>query len=132
MSGDFWIWSFSGDYHCIQHYGVMCQDRKTAKLRTVYDGLVKAMDEYSFDNCLLTGPNSILKLFNILIQFRWNPVAITAYTEKAFPMISIKLSDCNFLCFLWIKDTFAKSELIHLCFTCLAFRNISSCFGNCT
>lgn len=97
--------SFSGDYHCIQHHGVIRQHRTTTKLRIVYNGLVKAMDEYSLDNYLLTGPNSILKLFNILIQFRWNPVAITAYIEKVFLMISIKLRDRNFLCFLWIKDT---------------------------
>ena len=115
--------SFSGDYHYLPHHGVICQDSETTKLRIMYDGSAKAVgDEYSLNDYLLTGPNSIPKLFNILIQFRWNPVAITADIEKAFLMISIKPSDRDFLRFLWIKDTGKpQSELIHLRFTCLVF-----------
>ena len=111
--------SFSGDYHYLPHHGVIRQDSETTKLRIVYDGSAKAVeDEYSLNDYLLTGSNSIPKLFNILIQFRWNPVAITADIEKAFLMISIKPSDRDFLCFLWIKDTGKpQSELIHLRFT---------------
>ena len=115
--------SFSGDYHYLPHHGVIRQDSETTKLRIVYDGSAKAVgDEYSLNDYLLTGPNSIPKLFNILIQFRWNPVAITADIEKAFLMISIKPSDRDFLRFLWIKDTGKpQSELIHLRFTRLVF-----------
>ena len=116
--------SFSGNYHYLPHHGVIRQESETTKLRIVYDGSAKAIgDEYSLNDCLLTGPNSIPKLFNILIQFRWNPVAITADIEKAFLMISIKPSDHNFLYFLWIKDiSKPQSELIHLRFARLVFR----------
>ena len=115
--------SFSGNYHYLPHHGVIRQESETTKLRIVYDGSAKAIgDEYSLNDCLLTGPNSIPKLFSILIQFRWNPVAITADIEKAFLMISIKPSDHNFLCFLWIKDiSKPQSELIHLRFARLVF-----------
>ena len=116
---------FNGEYHYLPHYGVIRQDTDTTKLRIKYDGSAKAIgDEYSLNDCLLTGPtrNSIPKLFNILVQFRWNPVAITANIEKAFLMINIKLNDRDYLRFLWIKD-FSKSqpELVHLHFTRLVF-----------
>ena len=114
---------FNGEYHYLPHHGVIWQDSDTTKLRIVYDGSAKAIgDEYSLNDCLLTGPNSIPKLFNILVQFRWNPVAITADIEKAFLMISIKPNDHNYLRFLWIKDfSKSQSELVHLCFTHLVF-----------
>ena len=50
-------------------------------------------------------------------------MAITVDIEKAFLMISIKLSDHNFLCFLWIKDIGkSQSELtIYILTTCLVF-----------
>ena len=47
-------------------------------------------------------------------------MAITVYIEKAFLMISIKPSDRNFLCFLWIKIIGTpESELTHLRFNYL-------------
>ena len=56
--------SFSGDYHYLPHHGVIRQDSETTKLRIVYDGSAKAVgDEYSLNDYLLTGPNSIPKLF---------------------------------------------------------------------
>ena len=117
--------SFNGEYHYLPHHGVIRQDSVTTKLRIVYDGSAKGVgDKFSLNDCLLTGPNSIPRLFNILIQFRWNPVGITADIEKAFLMISIiiKPSDHNFLRFLWIKDpNKPQPELIHLRFTHLVF-----------
>ena len=86
--------SFNGEYHYLPHHGIIRQDSVTTKLRIVYDGSAKGVgDKFSLNDCLLTGPNSIPRLFNILIHFRWNPVGITADIEKAFLMISIKPSD---------------------------------------
>ena len=63
-------------------------------------------------------------------------MATTVDIEKAFLMISIKLSDRNFLCFLWIKDIGKpQSELTHLCFNYLFslwVTTIPSYFGSCT
>ena len=102
--------SFSGTYHYLPHHGVIRQDSKTIKSRIVYDGSAKAIgDEYSLNDCLITGPNSIPKLFNILIQFRWNPVAITTDIEKAFLMISIKPSDHDFLRSFGLKISVSHS-----------------------
>ena len=107
--------SFKAEYHYLPHHGFVRQDSETTKLRIVYDGSAKAMgNKFSLNDCLLNCPNSITKLFNILIQFRWNPVRITADIEKTFLMISNKPSERNFLRFLWIKDPYQgqSSELV--------------------
>ena len=41
----------------------------------------------SLNDCLETGLNCIPKLFNILVQFRWHRVAVTADIEKAFLVV---------------------------------------------
>lgn len=102
--------------HYMPHHGVVRQDSQTTRLRIVYDGSARALgDLYSLNDCLLTGPNYIPKLFNILIQFRWHRIAITADIEKAFLMIGIDRTDRDLLRFLWVKDPFKLPyELIHL------------------
>ena len=49
--------------------------------------------ELFLNECLQTGPNLIPKLFDVLVQFRSHPVAITADIEKAFLMIGIVPAD---------------------------------------
>jgi len=114
---------FEGEFHYLPHHGVVRQESETTKLRIVYNGSARAIgDDYSLNDCLLTGPNCIPKLFNILIQFRWNLIAVTADIEKAFLMVGIKPSDRNYLRFLWMKDpSKTNSEVIHLRFTRLVF-----------
>ena len=114
---------FEGEFHYLPHHGVVHQESETTKLRIVYNGSAKAVgDDFSLNNCLSTGPNCIPKLFNILIQFRWNLISVTADIKMAFLMVSIKPSDCNYLRFLWVKDpSMQNSEIIHLRFTRLVF-----------
>ena len=92
-------------------------------LRIVYDGSARALgDLYSLNDCLETGPNYILKLLNILVQFRWHRIAIKADIEKAFLMVCVDQPDQEFLRFLWVKDPCKLPyELIHLRFTGLVF-----------
>ena len=74
------------------------------------------------NDCLMTGPNLIPKLFNILVKFCWNIVAITADIEKAFLMISIRPSDRDMLRFLWFNNSEqADSEMTHFKFAQLVF-----------
>ena len=107
----------------LPHHGVVQQDSQTTKLRIVYDGSARALgDLYSLNDCLETGPNYILKLLNILVQFRWHRIAITADIEKAFLMVGVDQPDREFLRFLWVKDPCKLPyELIHLRFTWLVF-----------
>ena len=52
--------------HYLPHYAVIRQDKQTTKVRIVYDGSARsAANSFSLNNCLMTGPNLIPKLFNI-------------------------------------------------------------------
>ena len=70
----------------------------------------------------MTGPNLIPKLFDILIKFRWNLIAVMADIEKAFLMISIHPNDRDMLRYLWFKEP-AKidNEVAHFRFARLVF-----------
>ena len=89
----------------------------------MYDGSTRSAENpLSINDCLLTGPNLIPSLFNILIRFRWNAIAITADIEKAFLMIAINHTDRDMLRFLWFKEpTDVNSEIGHFRFNRLVF-----------
>ena len=110
-------------FHYLPHHAVIRQDKPTTKVRIVYDGSAKSTSTpFSLNDCLMTGPNLIPKLFNILVQFRWNIVAVTADIEKAFLMIGIRPSDRDMLRFLWFNNPEQPdSEVTHFRFTRLVF-----------
>ena len=115
--------SYNLPVHYLPHHGVVRQDSQTTKLRIVYDGSARALgDLYSLNDCLQMGPNYIPKLLNILMQFRWHRIAITADIEKAFLMVGVDPPDRDFLRFLWVKDPLKLPyEVIHFRFTRLVF-----------
>ena len=86
--------SGASQVHYLPHHPVVRQDKQTTKVRVVYDGSAKSVESpLSINDCLLTGPNLIPNLFNILIRFRWNIIAVTADIEKAFLMNAIHRDD---------------------------------------
>ena len=109
--------------HYLPHHGVVRQSSETTKLRIIYNGSARAFNnESSLNDCLETDPNHIPKLFDILVRFRWNRIAITADIEKAFLMIAVDKGDRDFLRFLWAKGPLKSAyELVHLRFTRLVF-----------
>jgi hypothetical protein len=109
--------------HYMPHHGVIRTDRKTMKLRVVYDGSAKPNEnKLSLSDSLQTGPNFIPHLFDVLLKFRWNPVALTADIEKAFLMISIDPPNRDMLRFLWLKDPGDLStEILEMRFCRLVF-----------
>ena len=109
--------------HYLPHHCVVRKDKVTTKLRVVYDGSATTdTRNYSLNDCLLTGPNLIPQIFDLLVRFRQNPVGMVADIEKAFLMIGINEEDRDMLRFLWLKD--AKdlhSEILKLRFRRLVF-----------
>jgi hypothetical protein len=109
--------------HYLPHHCVIRSDKVTTKLRVVYDGSATTETRnYSINDCLLTGPNLIPQIFDLLVKFRQNPVGLVADIEKAFLMIGISEEDRDMLRFLWLKD--AKdphSEILKLRFCRLVF-----------
>ena len=67
----------SKNVHYMPHHGVVRRDKQTTKLRVVYDGSATPGDgELPINDCLHPGPNLIPKLFDVLVKFRYHPVAL--------------------------------------------------------
>ena len=78
------------------------KDRETTRLRIVFDGSAKTADrQYSFNDYLETGPNSLPQLFDVLTSFS-NLIAFTSGVEKAFLQVSVKADDRDTLRFFTI------------------------------
>ena len=109
--------------HYMPHHAVVRQDKDTTKLCVVYDGSAKSESEgRSLNDFLETGPNFIPHLFDVLVRFRWNPVAISANIEKAFLMVGIDPNDRDMLRFLWPEDPERLNlKIRHLIFCRLVF-----------
>lgn len=89
--------------HYLPHHAVL-KDSETTPIRIVFNASSKAKGELSLNDCLLTGPSLTTKLFDALLSFRTNPVAVISDISKAFLRIGIS-PDCRDYCrFLWITD----------------------------
>jgi len=96
------------------------QDRTTIKVCIACDGSAKSdKHDLALNDFLYTGPNFIPKLFNILVKFRYYPVALTADIGKGF---GIAPDDRDKLHLLWLREPFnVESEFIQYHFTRLMF-----------
>ena len=118
-----------GTFHYLPYREVVRMDRKTTKLRVVFDASSKCPGQISLNDALYSGPNLLPLLFDILIQFRVHKVAITADIEKAFLNVSIKPEQKNMLRFLWVDSIESDDPCIVLYSFCrLVFGLISSPF----
>ena len=114
--------------HYLPHHGVVRQDKATSKLRIVYDASARSTGP-SLNDCLYTGPKFGQSIFDILLRFRLQRVALTGDIEKAFLMISVQERDRDSLRFLWAVDPHVEPpELITLRFTRVVFGVSSSPF----
>lgn len=95
----------SGKIHYLPHQAVIRRDATTTKLRIVYDASSKECKSgTSLNDCLHTGPSLNPLLFDILVRFRENRVALVGDIEKAFLNIGIDEKDRDSLRFLWVDD----------------------------
>ena len=91
--------------HYLPHQAVIRKDAETTKVRILYDASSKeGQNGISLKDCLHTGPSLNLLLFEILIRFRENRVALVGDIEKAFFNISVDVNDHDCLRFLWVDD----------------------------
>ena len=87
------------------HHAVIRRDAETTKLRIVYDASSKATKTgISLNDCLHTGPSLNPLLFNILVRFRENKIALVGDIEKAFLNVAVDEKDRDSLRFLWVED----------------------------
>lgn len=91
--------------HYLPHQAVIRKDAETTKLRIVYDASAKeSKNGTSLNDCLHTGPSLTPLLFEILVRFRENRIALVGDIEKAFLNISVDVNDRDCLRFLWVDD----------------------------
>ena len=107
-------------------------DRKTIKVRIVYDASSKAKKgREKLNECLYRGPVIIEDLCGLLLRFRAHKVALTADIEKAFLQVGLQPTDRDVTRFLWLKDPIKPATKDHLQiyrFTRVPFGVISSPF----
>ena len=119
-----------GKVHYLPHHAVIREHAKTTKVRIVYDASAKVRnDAPSLNQCLKTGRSLIPTIFDILLRFRWNRVAVTADIKSVCLMINIAGKDRDFLRFLWVTNTKDEDpDIIFYRFKCVVFGLCSSPF----
>ena len=67
-------------------------------------------DALSLNNCLYSAPNLLSKIFDILLRFRFNFIAILADIKQAFLNVEISKEHRDFLRFLWYENVNSESD----------------------
>lgn len=94
----------------------------------MYDASAKS-DGVALNDCMYTGPPLGENIFDVLLRFRVNQVALTGDVEKAFLMVGMAEEDRDVLRFLWVDDVDKVSpEIVVLRFTRVVFGVSSSPF----
>ncbi|CAH2040652.1 unnamed protein product, partial [Iphiclides podalirius] len=88
-------------FYVIPHHGVLREDKKSTRLRIVLDASSKTSTGRSLNDVLHSGQNLQGDLFNIILNFRLHPVAMTADCRQQFLQIVIRDSDRRYQCFLY-------------------------------
>ena len=83
-----------GNVHYLPHHAVIRRDAETTKLRIVYDASSKeTKNGTSLNDCLHTGPSLNPLLFDILVRFRENKIALLGDIENAFLNVAVDPED---------------------------------------
>ena len=101
---------------------VLRPDKKTTKVRVVYDFSSKMAGSVSANECWEVPDAMFTDLFAIMVRFRLYLVGLIADIEKAFLMIQMKEEDRDAQRLIWVKDPFAEElEFVILRFTTVTF-----------
>lgn len=122
----------TNDQYVIPHQAVVRQDKSTTKLRVVMDASSPSSSGKSLNSLLHTGPNLQNDLFQIILNFRLLPVAISADIRQMYLRVLIDENDTRFLRLLYRfnnTDEITVFELSRVpfglcCSTYLAIRTI--------
>ena len=87
-----------GTVHYLPHRPIIRDDKSTTKIRAVFDASCN-VNGVSLNECLYSGPNLLTKIFDILLRFRLNKIAILAEIKQAFLNVGIHKDHQDFLRF---------------------------------
>ena len=98
-----------GEVHYLPHRPVIHEERDTTKIRAVFDASYSTNGP-SVNECLYSGPYFLTKIFDILIKFRFNSIAILTDIKQFFLNVAISKEHMNYLCFFWYDDVTSENE----------------------
>ncbi|KFM63616.1 hypothetical protein X975_19953, partial [Stegodyphus mimosarum] len=84
------------------------KDNCTTAVRNVFDASCKQKDFLSLNDCVAKGKNLIELIPRLLLEFRQGKIGVISDIRKAFLQISVQINDCDFLRFLWWKNSEQK------------------------
>ncbi len=103
----------AGKVHYLPHQAVIRKEATTTKVRIVYDASSKEKKSgTSLNDCLHVGPSLNPLLYDILLRFRENRIALVGDIEKAFLNVSVDKSDRDCLRFLWLEKPPDMSRIV--------------------
>ena len=109
------VGEFNPDYRTsrdwyLPHHPVV-NPNKPGKVRRVLNGASKFHGK-SLNSCLLTGPDLLQDLLNVLLRFRQYQYAVSADIEGMFLQVGVPPSDQTCLRFLWRGDPTQNVETL--------------------
>ncbi|XP_050027760.1 uncharacterized protein [Dermacentor andersoni] len=112
------------------HRQVIREEWLSTKLRVVFDASSHAQGFPSLNDCLDKGVNLTPELLQVLLCFRWFPVAINTDIEKAFLQVEIQETNRDAFQFLWFDGipVTQNSIIIEWRMTRVPFQSTSSPF----
>ena len=99
----------------------------TTKVRAVFDASAKSSTNISLNDTLQVRPTVHPKLIDVLLRFRWHPVALVADVSKMYRAIELVDDDKDFHRFVWRSST--KDCLIDYRMTRVTFGVSASSFA---
>ena len=84
----------------LHHFPVVRMDKTTTKVRIVFDCSAK-MDGVSLNDTIYAGPKLQQELFDVLIRFRQNPVALACDIKEMYLQVEIEEKDRPMFRMLW-------------------------------
>ncbi|XP_046568630.1 uncharacterized protein LOC124277021 [Haliotis rubra] len=84
----------------LPHFPVVRPDRTTTKVRIVFDASAKCQG-VSLNDIIHPGPKLQNDLFEILLRFRKQPIALVCDISEMYLQIEVKPEDRKYLRFLW-------------------------------
>lgn len=84
----------------LPHFPVIRMNRETTKVRIVFDASAKC-DNISLNDVIFTGPKLQQQLFNVLLRFRKNNIAVVCDVEEMYLRVGINPTDRRYHRFLW-------------------------------
>ena len=109
----------------LPHFPVVRPDKSSTKVRPVMDAAAKTRN-LCLNDALLTGPNLINNLVEVLTRMRKNPVMLGCDIKEMYKRILLPPEDKDYHRIFWFEDPNDPSSVKQYRFTCHVFGNKAS------